>query len=236
MVAVVTCTKFKDTRVPALRNELERVGLLDRVEWFWGLHDSPYDLRLANSVRLGSTITNMRNFLATMDHYRVLKTFLGRGMSHVLVLEDDVRFLKDEVHLGQVVADLPESFDYAKFEWNRNWYCRQHNVDPRHPSGGARWTRHDDFDSVGAAAYAVSRKGAEWRVAQLERPALYTELHAALEAVDQYDISRSMRGLEAFLAWPMAAVQMDYPDCNNGGSRRLYKPYLVNQSLEEYAS
>lgn len=231
-VAVLCSTDYQH-RIPSLREELSRVGLLDRVEWFWDF-DNPFMVRLANNLRLSGDIRNMGGFRLTMNHYRAVKTFSELGYKHVLVLEDDVRFLRDTDALASVLRSMPADYDMAKLEWTA------------HPTRGARsvpdingpWCPLSGFDTYCAAAIAYSDKGMKWRAGKIEEAADYANIFAELHMVDVYDNSPSVAGLRAYVAAPLAAVQNwtgDGVHRQNKGTYKLYGSYLAAGGVGAYA-
>ena len=227
MVAVLSYTGYQD-RQPALWAELERVGLKDRVEWFWNF-PSPFTERFANSIRLSGTIKDCAAFNSTMGYYRVLKTAVELGKAHVLVLEDDVRFLKDPVALAGAVASLPADYDLAKFDWTARVARGQTEI----PTIEGPWAPLRGFDTrcTGAAAYSL--KGARWQTEFMERPARFDDLHSQLYSHDVYHTSHNVARLHAYVACPLAAVQADGFDAVFGVPRSWYT-HLAGDSLDSY--
>lgn len=207
MVAVLAYTGYRDRR-EGLSAELKRIGLVDRAEWFWDF-DNPFMTRLANSLRVDGSIPTVGMFRCVMNHYRALKTAVDLGRAHVLVLEDDARFLLDEEALMNAVLSIPQDYDVAKFEWF-----------PRGPLGSAEppapenlpqspvgWVPSVDFSTRGGAAVAYSLAGARWKTELMERCADYMDLHSRLYGNDEYDTPRNMTGLVGYVARPCVAIQ-----------------------------
>lgn len=201
MVAVLSYTEYRD-RQPALWAELERLGLKDRAEWFWNF-PSPFTERFANSLRISDSIGSIGAFSCAMGHYRIIKTARALGRSQLLVLEDDVRFVKDAKLLERAVRELPDNYDVAKFEW----FIRNGNFSP---VSDVSWLDpRGSFSTYGGAATAYSSRGMEWKTNAMEKAARYTELHSQLWTADSYETERNMRGLNLYVSCPCVAVQSE---------------------------
>lgn len=231
-VAVLCSTDYMH-RQDGLRAELSRVGLLDRVEWFWDF-DNPFMVRLAHSLRLSHDIRSLGGFRLTMNHYRAVKTLLELGHKHVLVLEDDVRFLKDTGKLSSILESMPADYDVAKLEWTA------------HPTRGSKsvpditgpWHPLSGFDTYCTAAIAYSAKGMKWRVDKIEEASDYSKIFAELHMVDVYDNSPSLAKLHAYVAEPLAAIQNftgDGVHTQNHGTYKLYGAHLADGGVGAYA-
>ena len=229
----VLCTTSQMHRQAGLKAELARVGLLDRVEWFWDF-DNPFMVRLANNLRLAPSIKSMGGFRMNMNHYRAVKTMLELGKRHVLVLENDVRFLRDTSALADGIRAIPDDYDMAKFEWTG------------HPTRGVMrmpeitgpWYPLRGFDTYCTAAIAYSEKGLQWRVNKLEECTDYSQLFATMHAVDVYDNAPSVAQLHAYVASPMLAVQHwtgDGHNRQNASTYRLYGTHMAVGGVSAYA-
>lgn len=198
MIIALSYTGYKD-RQPVLQAEFERVGLSGRVELFWN-YPSPFDMRFANSIRLHQTIGKPSHFNEVMGHYRAMKTAFELGVQHVLILEDDVRFVSDLDLLSRSLASIPDDYDVAKLEW----FCKG---DPAKVSGSGGWAPLRGFDTRGGAAIAYSRAGLQWKTTAMERPARYDDFHGMLFVNDVYETSSNLSRLHAYVATPLVAIQ-----------------------------
>lgn len=157
---LVTCPQYEKRREMALR-ECERVGLNVEAHQChhlktWGLtyRTCPEDnIREAlGKVELGTAAT-------LLAHRSAMKRFLASTHETMLVVEDDVRFLKDLLKLGSYVKSLPKDFDEARFCWGG----ARGDAKSGESFAGGMWRKvRKNLDSLYmTAAYAVSRKGAE---------------------------------------------------------------------------
>ena len=145
-------------RAESLSVELERVGLVD-VRRLWQF-PSPLDITLIRCARGGMGLR--RGFFSCgMGHYRAIKTAYELGYEHSLVIEDDIRFLKDISLIEEIVNDLPENYDVALLdtfkpqgmsfdEWRDN--AKKNKV-------SKHWCRFSNMRSF--ACYSMSRRGME---------------------------------------------------------------------------
>ena len=147
-------------RTESLRRELDRVGLV--VQDFWG-HPNVFDRFIQMHVRCTKGTAQPGFFNATMTHYHILKTAYELGKRSVLVIENDIRFLKDTALLAEIVESLPQDFDIALFDWeapHKTW----RDATPAQlaaPRINGHWARFGDLRSF--ACYAMSRRGmAHW--------------------------------------------------------------------------
>ena len=78
--------------------ELKRIGILglDNFSWHYSVPNKYYDLLFYNDT---STIdvpsVNITNINYTVNSYQLIKMAYELGYERILVIEDDVRFLKD---------------------------------------------------------------------------------------------------------------------------------------------
>lgn len=116
----VYCLSLADykRRRDDMRLELERVGLTD-VHWKITVKNTFYkyiwdhpDFHTLPWLKGLDWALN-----CTMGHYEIMKEALAIGYKRVLVMEDDIRFLKDTKQIADILADLPEA-DIALLDKN----------------------------------------------------------------------------------------------------------------------
>ena len=165
--ALACYTPYAD-RVARLRSEFARVGLSD-VREFWQI-PNPYDKLLMDAIPNKRGLSGVPgHFSCSINHYRIAKTYLTLGVSDVLIMEDDIVFLKDTDLLRRVVTSLPADADVALFEWRTARNRAGQNAESL--SRGADdelWHRADDMQLVGCGMYYLSQKGLEWYVSKME--------------------------------------------------------------------
>lgn len=225
--AVCLFTGYKD-RAASIGNELERVGLGDS-ERLWQF-PTPLDSVLIRNVRGGMGL-RPGFFNCGMGHYRAIKTAYETGAGHSLIMEDDIRFLKDLDLISEIVDDLPDDYDVALLdafksakmtfdEWRGYQKCKV----------SKHWCRFSNARSF--ACYAMSRRGmARW--IKLWEDAFRTR--GKLYVCDQY-MRRDRFGsdMNMYLAYPNVCIQADVGGAACSGRAGChvwkYKEYGLNPS------
>lgn len=122
----VFCLSLADniSRRNLMHWELKRVGILDSGIFHWKItvKNEFYKFIWSNPGfpwedwwRHMSVALN-----CTMGHYEIMKESLARGFRQVLIIEDDVRFLKDTNEIDNLLNTLPD-YDICLFEKNTPW-------------------------------------------------------------------------------------------------------------------
>lgn len=154
-------TEYKD-RYPLMMKELDRVGMRDvNVQWQF---PSPFNDMLLETVRHEPWM-NAGYMSNAMGHYMAISTAYYLGCKNVLIMEDDIRFLKDIRQVGEFVEALPEDFDVAKLDYIFKDYGGG-GVTPERldawiseRKANGYWSEFDSLYSTGC--YALSRKAME---------------------------------------------------------------------------
>lgn len=205
-VVMIRYTDYAD-RDAALLPELERVGLADiDVRWTF---PSPFTVRLGNSLRFREGLSNLDETINGM--YRELKVSLELGVSRLLVLEDDIRFLKDLDMLAGSLRAIPDDFIDAKFSWiRRGGETTASMLRERAAREGRLWVPTTGVSTRDTGAIAYSRRGMEWMVQCYESS---LELGGpVLRSCDLYDRPPFYLdgGRHNYLAVPLCARQVQY--------------------------
>lgn len=114
---VVVCTPSRaKSCVDPLKRELDRVGLdVDLFQWGSPLMWERRWASLHNCKRgLWDSHANSRN--STMNHFAAIYTAHALGMRRVLLIEDDIRFLKDLGLLKDLIESAPEEVDIIQMD------------------------------------------------------------------------------------------------------------------------
>lgn len=211
--AVISYAGYSKARHDLVRAELERVGL-GAAQTFWTAK-TPADEVLLQQVphnRMLEATPGMFNSLLT--HYRAIKTAYQLGCESVLVMEDDVRFLKDCEAIKRAVLVLPEDYDLALFDWWHRAKATPEEWDALRAAPFVAcccWKRFTDLRS--AACYAMSRRGMIGFI-DLVEGAIRKLSGYKLKITDQFWPHMAANRLNCYCAWPNVAVQ-GYSD---GGS------------------
>lgn len=211
--AVLTYTGYDD-RIEGLYGELNRVGLGD-ARVFWQI-DSPFYSRLLSTLKTEQS--GVGAYSCTLGHYRILKTALALGYEHALVLEDDVRMLKDHRLLAEIVSTLPDDYDFAKFEWHTWGRWTESWVDDRVRSSTlTHWIDGNGILTCGAGMCAYSRRGMQRKIEMIES-ACDT---GKMPIIDQIENDKRFfaDGIKTYLAVPLAGIQIMFEKKMHGGAR-----------------
>lgn len=118
-------------RMPGITAELRRTGILDSgvFEFRYTCND-PFEKSIEDTHRKLATLPEQnRAYTSILVNYaRVLRESLALGYRRILVLEDDIRFLKDLGELARVVDGTPDA-DVVQYDkhladpfWDKNDY------------------------------------------------------------------------------------------------------------------
>ena len=104
-------------RMPRLQKELERIGLLESPVFEWRFTTpSPYDKVVQDSYKDKKWINSIGCMNVALETNRILKESLLLGYKRILVLEDDVAFLKDLTQLKTILENIPEGYDVVQLD------------------------------------------------------------------------------------------------------------------------
>ena len=117
----VYCIHFTGNpgRLPALTAEFERVGLLQSgiFDFVYNSPD-PWEAKIVSACPVASRerVSNAAFVNLGLCTARILREALYRGFSRILILEDDIRFLKDLARLERTFAATPDGFDIVQYD------------------------------------------------------------------------------------------------------------------------
>ena len=117
----IYCISLADniSRRDDLKKELKRVGILDSKVFHWKItvKNELYKYIWNNpSLKANKWWFHLTGTLnCTLEHYAVYKECLALGYKRVLILEDDVVFLKDIKEIEKAIDNIPENYDILKF-------------------------------------------------------------------------------------------------------------------------
>lgn len=93
------------------------------------------------------------------EHYTIIKKSWLQGMEKILVMEDDICFLRDNEKLTKMLDVLPESCDIAQGDG----YCIDSHLVGALDKSQA-WSRHDGIGVWNASFVILSRKGMKFYI------------------------------------------------------------------------
>ena len=199
-VACVCYTGYKD-RYETIVRELSRVGLLDRTNFFW---DFPSPCTGWMAQRSSHSRYHQRMFPVGYNNYRAIKTCYELGYNSILVLEDDIRFLKDLKCIEQSIRSIPKDYEIVMLDKNfptdmgKNYI--QHN-EPATEFTGIKWCLFSKFHSSGC--YSLSRIGMVKFIERYEKDFG----RGCLKNNDQYFNTQVFDGRKIYAAFPNLAIQ-----------------------------
>lgn len=214
-IACICYTGYKD-RQESLSKELERVGLLSRTHFFWDF-PSPCTEWLARRANHSKYYQKM--FPVGYNNYRAIKTCYGLGYKSILVIEDDIRFLRDIRLAESAIRDLPKDYEIAMLDKNFPTDVGKIFIQKNEPAKrftGIKWCHFLKMHSSGC--YSLSRAGMEKFITVYERDWRM----GCLKNNDQYFNNQVFDSGKMYAAFPNVALQ-----CLCGKSGRL-------SPLEEY--
>lgn len=100
---------MKDRRYD-IESELKRVGIYDSGIFSWQLS---YDIPKYVERYTNKSVSDL-----TYNHYLIFNDILFHHYNKVMVIEDDVRFLKDLDRIERLLDECPD-YDLCLFDWNR---------------------------------------------------------------------------------------------------------------------
>lgn len=109
-------------------SEFERVGILNSgILHYKFTYPSPFDKVLLRSLPYNKKFVLQhilpRAINAGMGYYSIYQEALGLGYTKVLVIEDDIAFLKDVEELEDILNHIPEEWDFLRFDKTNNQQC-----------------------------------------------------------------------------------------------------------------
>lgn len=109
-----------------------------------------------NQNNLGR-LTKPNEYDCTHNHYSMIRQAYDHGYDYCLVMEDDIRMLKDNVAWEEYLKNVPEDFDILQFGgFTTDPNIINYLVDNKY------WVKHPNVPLWNASMYALSRKGMEY--------------------------------------------------------------------------
>ena len=171
--------------------EFKRIGILDQVEFWWTckrnisnevgltiptLIDQTYEDWLSKNLISRKELAG-NVFNCAFEHYTIVKTSYQRGFNHILIIEDDIRFIDNLKLIEDTFSNLPEDYDILKLHDSEgsayeDWYWDG-------PSDKQVFRKENNF-AHSTLCYALSNKGMY---------AYYRLLDYRFTAADQINVS-----------------------------------------------
>lgn len=206
-IALICYTGYK-TRYYELLPELKRVGLFDKIHIHWDF-PSVYRDKLFNCVGKSTYNAKGGSFFMGVNHYNAIKTAQQLGCKSILVMEDDIRFLKDLDLIRTIVDSLPDNYDLALFDRSKPGDMTEDDFqdDVTRLPANKFWRNYDTASSCGM--YALSESGMNHYLSILEE-----EIRGNRIRNSDFYFKRGWRNItywdrdrKLYFAYPSVAVQ-----------------------------
>jgi GR25 family glycosyltransferase involved in LPS biosynthesis len=103
-------------RLQKIKNELVRVGIDEKADYFSWVYDYPTPLLdlVYNDKRLNmhsALKSSSRDYIkrVSMKHYQIVKEAYSLGYERILILEDDIRFHRDMNYISTMLQNIPDT-------------------------------------------------------------------------------------------------------------------------------
>lgn len=227
-VFVVCFSGYHKQRMHGLLQELERVGLKGKAQFVWTF-PSPYEDWESSRLRGGLLLKKNRGMWGcTKGNYTAIKTAYELGCQTVLIMEDDVRFLKDLDFIRKAMLFTVRSWDILM-------------LDHHHSSGGhgagcvsnQYWVSRTKAYSTGA--YILNRRAMARLIQLYEAPGVSDAPGVRCFPSDHYlDKWKLTWGYKLHVARTPLAVQTPLVS-SRSTSRKLRKVFYKNTNFDKYA-
>ena len=145
-IVIVSASKYKERR-ERLDKEFDRIGLTN-YEYFYNIMDNLLSERMYEY--------NINRKCCIHAHYFVIKRAYELGWDSIWIMEDDVRFLKDESRMQNILDEFVIKKDTSNVYMFDYIFWRYDNEDKQYA------------DYFGAASYWLDRKGMEYFIYVIE--------------------------------------------------------------------
>ena len=107
-------------RFNAINNELSRVGIVGSscFEWHYTISNywNKFLVRYLFQNKLAWALKETALY-CPLEHYQIIKKSYEFGYKRILIIEDDIRFLKDLEKVKETIENIPENADIALFDY-----------------------------------------------------------------------------------------------------------------------
>lgn len=158
----ISFTGYTERR-KGVESELKRIGILDSGRFNWRFtFPTIFDNILFDVTKKQlkhNTCKNVSSMSCSLGHYGCIKTAYELGHEFILIMEDDIRFLKDVGRIADIIKTVPPCADIVNFDalpsdaqWNEMTYKNAVETG----SYNDNFFRADGF--MGGSCYALSRR------------------------------------------------------------------------------
>lgn len=129
----------------------------------------PYNNIIANAFNATKKgqFTKANEYDCARNHYSIVKECYDRGFEHILVMEDDIKFINNIDLFINFLNTIPDDYDVLQFGG--------FTVDKRINDildlydKGIYWSTHKDVAVWNASMYALSRKGMQYYISFMNK-------------------------------------------------------------------
>lgn len=111
--------------------------------------------------------TKANEYDCARNHYAIVKECYDRGFSNILVMEDDIKFLKNNETFLTFIHNIPVDYDILQFGGFTTDPRAKHILEKY--DDNIYWTTHKDVALWNASMYALSRKGMQYYIAFMDK-------------------------------------------------------------------
>lgn len=214
----VVCFTGYQERYALVQKEFERVGLTGVVP-HWDF-PNPYHQRLMSVVPMTKFNKHRSCFFIGLNNYRAVATAYYLGCKNCLIMEDDIRFLKNLDTIEASVRALPDDYDLAMFDHNKPCSLPESEyVGTFSSKVNPYWSRFKNLRSTGC--YAMSRRGMETWLRLFEAPA---HNGGVLRNPDGYFRTEYLGAdKNLYVANPPVGIQYSYGTMHSGSLDEYYR-------------
>ncbi len=197
----IWCVNYKPHKVryELIKKEFERIGILDHPnfkfhETFPSIYDKYfYNKLLADRLINPAFILSEKNINAAMGHYACIKKSLLDNYEHILIIEDDIRFLKDLDMIKNILDNIPSDYDIILYDYFM--HCSEKEFENYKKTQTNQYYYHyNNLSSVGC--YALSKKALQLFEKLYEKiifpPDVYTSKFGFSDSLVKYFTLKNM--------------------------------------------
>lgn len=169
-IVILSLSSREDRRI-MLEKQLESFGIpkpgseeFIRYNYATGF---PYNNLIASAfVQSGKgRFTKPNEYDCARNHYNIVKSSLELGYEHVLILEDDILFMKDEEKIIKYLDEMPDDYDVIQF----GGFTADSAWNHYKSSSDELWLKHREVGIWNCSMYALSRRGMQFYIAFMDK-------------------------------------------------------------------
>lgn len=167
-------------RYDILMNELDNLGIKDKVEIWW-TSKKPINTFIGNNIESLKTeyYENLYKhnenvycgvFDCSYNHYSIIKQAYERGLNNILIIEDDIYFNKDKNIINNIFNIIPDNYKMIRFYTTCNYFENtENNKDNKEISYITRDDEHFYEMCNSTLCYALSNEGMKIVIDEYEK-------------------------------------------------------------------